>query len=168
MSKLPSLIPALLLPALGACASAQGEFPSLERRPYESNAPITAPKSAPPTPVTLSPELAAQVSALLARHNAAQDSFARGLNTIQAVSQRASGSRAGSESWVNAHVQLSRLDKTRADSVDVLREFDALMTREGAVDAGLATLLAEAQMPVAAAVEAQNAEISRLSRLIGE
>jgi hypothetical protein len=77
-------------------------------------------------------------------------------------------SKAGSESWVNAHVQLSRLDKARADSVDVLRDFDALITTEGGVDARLATLLSDAQMPVAAVVEAQNAEISRLSRLIGE
>ena len=161
-------MPAILLLALSACASVQGEFPSLERRSYESNAPITAPESAPPAPVTLSPQLAAKVSSLLARHKAAQESFTRGLNAVQAVAQRASGSKTGSESWVNAHVQLSRLDKARADSVDVLRDFDALMTTEGAVDARLATLLSDAQMPVAAAVEAQNAEISRLSRLIGE
>jgi hypothetical protein len=167
MSKLTSFMPILLLLALGACASVQGEFPSLERRPYESNAPITEPES-PATPLVLSPELAAKVDALLARHYAAQDSFARGLNAVQAVAQQASGSKAGSESWVNAHVQLSRLDKARADSVDVLRGFDVLVTTEGAVDARLATLLADAQMPVAAAVDAQNAEISRLSRLIGE
>jgi len=161
-------MPLLLFTALSACATADGEFPSLERRPYESNAPITVPESAAPTPVMLSPDLAVKVSDLLARHHAAQESFARGLNAVQAVAQRASGSKAGSESWVNAHVQLSRLDKARADSVDVLRDFDALVTTEGSADARLATLLAEAQMPVAAAVEAQNAEINRLSRLIGE
>lgn len=161
-------MPLLLFTALGACATADGEFPSLERRPYESNVAITAPQSAAPTPVMLSPGLAAKVNALLARHNAAQESYARGLTSAQAVAQRASGSKAGSESWVNAHVQLSRLDKARADSVDVLRDFDALVTTEGSVDTSLATLLAETQMPVAAAVEVQNAEISRLSRLIGE
>jgi len=161
-------MPALLLLALGACATAQGEFPSLERRPYETNAPISAPDSAPPAPAKLSPELAAKVDALLARHKAAQDSFVRGLSAVQAVAQKAAGSKAGTESWVNAHVQLSRLDKARADSVDVLRDFDALLTTEGAVDARLATLLAQAQMPVTAAVDGQNAEISRLSRLIGE
>jgi len=167
MSKLTSFMPVLLLLALGACATAQGESPSLERRPYESNAPLTAPES-PAAPLVLSPELTAKVDALLARHYAAQESFARGLNAVQTVAQNASGSKAGSESWVNAHVQLSRLDKARADSIDVLRDFDALVTTEGAADARLAMLLADAQMPVAAAVDAQNAEISRLSRLIGE
>lgn len=161
-------MPVTLLLALGACASAQGQFPSLERRPYESNAPITAPESDAPAPVRLSPALSAKVDALLARHNAAQESFARGLDAVQAVAQQASGSKVGSENWVNAHLQLSRLDKARADSVDVLRDFDALVTQEGVVDARLATLLAEAQMPVTAAVDAQNTEISRLSRLIGE
>lgn len=168
MLKFTFAMPVLLLMALGACATAEGEFPSLERRPYESSAPITALESAAPAPVMLSPELAAKVDALLVRHNAAQASYQRGLSAVQAVAQRASGSQAGSERWVNAHVQLSRLDKARADSVDVLRDFDALVTTEGSVDARLATLLAEAQMPVAAAVEAQNEEIRRLSRLIGE
>lgn len=167
MSKSSSLLPFILILTLTACATADGEFPSLERRPYETNAPITAPESV-PAPLTLAPELAAKVDALRTRHNLAEQSFRRGLAAMQGLARAVSGSAPGTENWVNAHVQLSRLDKSRADSVAVLRDFDALVTAEGATDGRIATLLAEAQMPVADAVEAQNAEISRLSRLIGE
>jgi hypothetical protein len=63
---------------------------------------------------------------------------------------------------------LSRLDKTRADSVAALRDFDGLIFEAGARDAGLAALLTEAQRPVVEDVAAQNAEIARLSKMIGE
>jgi hypothetical protein len=63
---------------------------------------------------------------------------------------------------------LSRLDKMRAGSVAVLREFDGLIADAGAVDADMATLVTEVQRPVAEDVAAQSAEIARLSRLIGE
>jgi hypothetical protein len=63
---------------------------------------------------------------------------------------------------------LSRLDKMRAGSVAVLRDFDGLRADAGAVDADMATLVTEVQRPVAEDVAAQSAEIARLSRLIGE
>lgn len=87
---------------------------------------------------------------------------------MQAVAAKASGSSAGSESWVNAHLQLSRLDKLRTDSVAVVREFDSLIADQGTADPAMVPLLTEAQKPVADDVAAQNDEINRLSRLIGE
>ena len=63
---------------------------------------------------------------------------------------------------------LSRLDKTRADSVAALRDFDGLITETGARDASLAALLTEAQRPIIEDVAEQNAEITRLSKVIGE
>jgi hypothetical protein len=153
---------------LTACAADEGKFPSLDRRPYESRNPVTAPEAPQPAPVALPAELAARVDALNARHKAAQASFAKDLPTVQSVASSASGGSPGSESWVNAHLQLSRLDKVRADSVAVVREFDTLISEQADADSDLVPLLTDAQRPVADAVAAQNAEIERLSRLIGE
>jgi hypothetical protein len=158
----------LLLPILAACGAPDVRFPSLERRNYETDAPISAPVDVAAAPIQLSAELAAKVGALQARHKAAQASFARALPPVQATAANAARTPPGSESWVNAHLQLSRLDKMRADSVAALRDFDVLITQEGPANVGLAELLTEAQQPVADDVAAQNAEIERLSRLIGE
>jgi hypothetical protein len=152
---------------LASCGSMDGEFPSLERRPAESNAPITEPET-PPAPVALPAELATKVDGLNNRHNAAKAAFARDLPSVQAVASKAAASAVGSESWVNAHLQLSRLDKARADSVAVVRDFDALIAAQGEGDSTLVPLLTDAQKPVSDDVAAQNAEIERLSQLIGE
>jgi hypothetical protein len=56
----------------------------------------------------------------------------------------------------------------RSDSVAALRDFDALIAEAGALDAGLAAHLTEAQRPVTEDVAEQNAEIARLSKVIGE
>ncbi len=87
---------------------------------------------------------------------------------MQSVAANAAGSTTGSEGWVNAHLQVSRLEKARADSVAVVREFDGLITEQADGDSDFVPLLTEAQKPVADDVAAQNAEIERLSRLIGE
>jgi hypothetical protein len=63
---------------------------------------------------------------------------------------------------------LSRLDKARADSVAALRDFEGLIDDAGARDAEISILLTDAAKPVAEDVAAQNAEIARLSRVIGE
>jgi hypothetical protein len=156
------------LALLSACSTAEGEFPSLERRAYENKNPIPAGEAAPPAPAVMSAELAAKVDALNERHKAAQATFARDLASVQSVASAAAGTSPGSESWVNAHLQLSRLDKARADSVAVVREFDALIATQGDGDSDYVPLLTEAQKPVADAVAAQYAEIERLSLLIGE
>jgi hypothetical protein len=153
---------------LAACGTTEGEFPSLERRPYESKNPVIAPEAPPPAPVALPADLEAQVDALNARHRAAQAAFARDLPAVQALASQAAGSAPGTERWVNAHLQLSRLDKTRADSVAVVRAFDSLIADQGERNSVLVPLLTDAQRPLADAVAAQNAEIERLSRLIGE
>ena len=158
----------LLLLILSACASPEGRFPSLERRAYETDAPIVAPTESPTAPSMLSVELAAKSDILLSRHRQAQGAYLRGLDAVQSTASKAAGSSPGSEAWVNAHVVLSRLDKTRSDSVSALRDFDTLIADSSAADSGIAVLLTEAQRPVAEDVAAQNAEIARLSRLIGE
>jgi hypothetical protein len=160
--------PLLLLSALTACAAPGVQFPSLERRAYETNAPVAAPAESPAPSAVLSAELATKLNALLVRHTSANLDFLRGLGTVQSTASKAAGTAPGSEAWVNAQLMLSRLDKMRADSVAVLREFDGLIADAGAVDADMAALVTDAQRPVTEDVAAQSAEIARLSRLIGE
>lgn len=161
----PTVLVVLLL---SACSTTEGQFPSLERRPYENNAPISAPEAAPAAPAELPAELQAKVDALTLRHAAAQADYQRKLPAVQALASRASGSAPGTESWVNAHLELSRLDDSRADSVAVVREFDSLIADHGKMDSSLVPLLSNAQQPVVDMIAGQNAEINRLSRLIGE
>ena len=160
--------PVLVVLLLSACSTTEGQFPSLERRPYESNAPISAPEAAPAAPTELPAQLQAKVDALTRRHGAAQADYQRKLPAVQALASRASGSAPGTESWVNAHLELSRLDDSRADSVAVVREFDSLIADQGKMDSSLVPLLSNAQQPVVDMIAGQNAEINRLSRLIGE
>lgn len=154
---------------LAACGTTANEFPSLERRPYEIDGPNVEPDIAvPAAPTALPPELAEKVAALATRHRIADADYKRDLVRMQAVASRAAGSAPGSESWVNAHLELSRLDKARADSVAALRDFDTLITSEGEVNTQFLPLLTEAQKAIADDVALQNAEIGRLSQLIGE
>ena len=159
------VVPIILL---SACGTTDGEFPSLERRPYESKGPIPAQEIVVPAPMTLPAGLAAKVDDLRRRHITAQAIFAKDLPSVESVAAKAAGSSPGSESWVNAHLQLSRLDKARGDSVAVVREFDTLISAQADADSDFVPLLTDAQKPVADDVAAQNAEIERLARLIGE
>jgi hypothetical protein len=158
----------LLFLILAACGTQETGFPSLERRSYEANAPIAAPIESVTAPFILPGEFAEKADALQARHTAAHGAYLLGLPAVQSTAARAAGASPGGELWVNAHLMLSRLDKTRADSVAALREFDGLIFDAGALDAGLAVLLTEAQRPVIEGVAQQNAEIARLSKAIGE
>jgi hypothetical protein len=153
---------------LAACGTTDGEFPSLEQRPYENKNPVILPEASPAMALTLPAELTAKLDRLNERHRASHAVFSKDLSSVQALASQAAGSAAGSEKWVDAHLRLSRLDKARADSVAVVREFDKLIADQADGDSNLVPLLAEAQKPVVDAVAAQNAEIARLSRLIGE
>jgi hypothetical protein len=160
--------PLLLLLILAACGTSEGGFPSLERRSYEADAPIAAPGDSATAPFVVSAEFAAKIDALQARHTAAHGAYLRGMPAVQLTAAQAARTSPGSEAWVNAHLMLSRLDKMRSDSVAALRDFDVLIAEAGARDAGLAAHLTEAQRPVTEDVAEQNAEIARLSKVIGE
>jgi hypothetical protein len=168
MLKFKPASPLLLLLILAACGTKGAGFPSLERRSYEADAPIFAPTESAAALSVLPGEFAAKSDALQARHRTAHGAYQGALAAAQAIASQAAGSSPGSEAWVNAHLMLSRLDKTRADSVAAVRDFDGLIADAGARDAGIAVLLTEVQRPVIEDVARQNAEIARLSNVIGE
>ncbi len=169
MQKIALAIAPLAL-LLAGCASVEGDFPPLSKRPYEDGDPLAIPETPPPPPVAALPgPLQTKVDALLARARAAQEAFAAALPLAASAAQAAAGSTAGTEGWVNAHMLLSRADAARADAVAALGEIDRLIAdeREKGVNGGVITLLAAPQAQIAALVNAQTAEVERLTKLIG-
>ncbi len=154
---------------LTACGTPDGGFPSLERRPYETEKPVEEPVGAVPVPsISLPADLAAKVDALVRQHKAANAAFGAGLPSMQNIAAKASGSAPGNENWVNAHLMLSRLDKTRADSVAALGAFDGLISEQADGDSVYIVLLSGYQQDIADDVAAQTTQIDRMSRQIGE
>ena len=154
---------------LGGCASASGDFPSLAKRPYEKANPVEEVAVAETLTTTLSADLQRQVDALLSRSSMAHAAFENALPSVRATIQSAGNPVTGSESWANAHTALSRTDSLRADSVAALGEIDRLVARERekGADSGLVALLTAPQQIIAGRVTAENAEVERLTQLIG-
>jgi len=171
-----ALSPALLLPA---CAST-GSFPSLAPRPAEFELAGRTPPPciagaatpAPPAPDSIAasdPALASRLTALLveARRGAAR--FDERLPTARAAVARAGAS--GSDAWILAQEQISRLEAARAPTVDALSELEALVlerSRATGTSEEDRQRLAEAAAEAAGLAESQREEIDALSaRLSG-
>jgi hypothetical protein len=161
---------AALAMLLSGCTSVEGDFPSLSKRPYETDNPLAEPAAPIPQITTALPaELKAQTDALLARGQKAHAAFEAALGPARAAAQSAGGAAAGSEAWVNAHMIVSRADGARADGVTALSEIDQLIAlqRDKGADKGLIALLSAPQEQLAAFVNQDTAEIDRLARMIG-
>ena len=158
---------------LAGCAMPKGEFPSLAKRPYESEDPIAEPVAIPDAVASSLPgDVAASIAALEARHAKADAAFRSMLPSVQAVAARASGAAVGSEAWADANVRLSRLDYARADSVKVVGEIDAMVAAQREADAhsgqpALAPLMERRQRVIAESVERQDAEVNRMGAMLG-
>ena len=175
MSRLSAPLLLLLPITLSACAT-EGETPSLAPRPMEyelSGRPIppclTAGAEAPPAPPVQAPpaddaQLATQIETLLTTARAGQARFAEILPRAQASGARAGA--AGSESWIAAQQDISRLEAARARTADAAAELDALLlARSGAQGASPNDLqrLTAAAEEVRAIAETQETEIDRLN-----
>jgi hypothetical protein len=168
---------ALVLPLLGGCATG-GDFPSLAPRQVErdltgGSAPIRCPgteiEAAPvqqaearPAPVNPDPQLGARVAELLTAARRGQSDFAAALPAANRAAARAGA--AGSENWIAAQQQISRLEAARTRTVDALAELDALAIRRSDVpvaEADYQAVLAAAE-EVRRLSEGQQAELARL------
>jgi hypothetical protein len=155
---------------LVGCSSVEGDFPSLAKRPFEKANPVEEQAAVAEILTTTMPaDLQRQVNALLTRSSAAHLAFKTSLPSLRSAIQSAGNPAPGSESWINAHMVLSRTDSTRADGVAALGEIDQLIAsqREKGADAGLIALLVAPQQKIAERVNAENTEIERLTQLIG-
>lgn len=168
----PLLILSTLL--LSACSTAQGDFPSLAKRPFESKVPVSAPeRTLPETAVALPPQLADQINGLENRARQADAKFTANLPAAQAAVQAATSAAIGSEAWIKAHMLLSRLDAGRGEGVSALAELDTILAQEGAREQGraatlLTPLIKAVHARVAERIEFQNQTIDRLSRQVGQ
>ncbi|RDV05944.1 hypothetical protein DXH95_00340 [Sphingorhabdus pulchriflava] len=163
-------LPVIAALLLGGCSLPDGEFPSLAKRPYETDNPVVEPPAESEQLSTALPEeLAGLVDQMMARHQRAESAFRGALGRTRQLVQSAAGSATGSESWAVAQVELSRLDSLRGDSVAALSDLDALISaqREKGIDSGLLRLLDRPKSVIANDVAAQAAEIEALSRLLG-
>lgn len=155
---------------LGACSLPQGEFPSLAKRPYETNTPIAEPAMEPEILSTTLPDsLRRQLEAILARHQNSDAAFRGALPAARQAAQAGAGAATGSESWVVAQMEVSRLEEKRSASLSALADIDSLVAaeRDRGADAGLIALMAPYQEKIRGGVEAQAAAIAELSSLIG-
>lgn len=171
----------LTTPLLGACA-AQSEFPSLAPRAVErdltgGSAPADCPGAedvaapvaeAPPPPVNPDPQLGTRVAELLAAARQGQAEFAEALPAADRAAARAGA--AGSESWIAAQQEISRLEAARARTVDALAELDALAIRRS--DASVSEpdyqAVLAATEEVRALAQTQQAELDRMAGRVSD
>ena len=158
---------------IAGCASPQGAFPTLERRPFESNVPVEAP-IVPPTPVasSLPAEMASKVARLRTQFAKASSDYAAMLPAVRNAANAASSAGVGSEAWVSAQLRVSRLDKARSGAVAALAEMDDLIVAQRDAESQgaiilLVPLLEPVQAEMAASVAKQNQDIDRFSKIIG-
>ena len=144
---------AILVPLLVAAGcAAPGPYPSLAPRPAEKAYAEDA-EERQPTPQPDDPALASEIDRLLAEARAGGADFDAALPAAQAAAS-ASGA-AGSDSWIEAQQNLSRLESARARTTAALADLDRL-----AVERTSAGTLGEAD---AGRLRAATAEIQALA-----
>ncbi len=151
----------------------QGQFPTLEKRPFETASPENIVPAAPRQTAKILPNgMSAQIAAIENRFDKAQANYAALLPEARRAASGAAGSAMGSENWVNAQLIVSRLDGARAGATLAQSEIDQIMTAQiddesRNSDPLLSPIIAPLQQRIAKAVSAQNAELERLARQIG-
>ena len=109
MKKLPALV-AIVTVTLSGCAMQQGDFPSLQKRPYEDVAAVDESAVPAPTTVSLSAELQSKLNAAVTRSGTAHRQFQTKLPAVKKRVDAARNAAMSSESWVAAHVELAALE----------------------------------------------------------
>ena len=181
----PAILPLAAFAALLAGCAAQGPFPSLAPRAIEQemgDLPVSAgrcgagatrqdgcfaPGGAQPAQAAAAmpddPQLRARVSEMLVNARRGQSEFT---GLLARASERAArAGAAGSENWVAAQQEVSRLEAARSATVDALAALDALViarSREPTSGGDYEALLAAAEEARRLA-EAQQAELDRIA-----
>ena len=125
MKKLSALV-MIITVSLSGCAMQEGDFPSLQKRPYESEPAIDEPAALEPLLSPLPVAVQNKLDAAVARSRAAHAQFLADLPGAKSRVDAARGAAESSESWVVAHIALSALEVARSPSVEALADIDAL------------------------------------------
>lgn len=170
MKKLSALV-MIITVSLSGCAMQEGDFPSLQKRPYEGEPVMDAPTQSPPILSALPAAMQSKLAAAVAQSRSAHEQFLSRLPTVQNRVDAARGAAVSSESWVVAQMELAALEMERSPSVEALADIDGLFrdllereTAEG--QTGGTALIASQREAVKAQVDRQQSEIDTMkSRL---
>jgi hypothetical protein len=155
----------LLLPLLAACATPEGEYPSLDIRPAERASgtlqppPAPAPYVPPPTPAPVLDRLEQLAADAASAHRA----FLAEAPAARSAVAAASGAELGSDGWARASVAVAGLEGTRSRAMIALADLDRLMV-DAAVEGTELDRIVAVRNTVIAQVDEQNATIETLSR----
>ena len=154
----------LLVPLLAACATADGEYPSLALRDAErvSGAfePVAAqPYVPPPTPATV----IGRLDQLAAEAASAHQAFLAEAPAARSAVAAAGGAAFGSDGWARASVALAGLESARSQAMIALADLDRLMV-DAALQGGELERIVAVRDTVTRQVEEQNATIEGLAR----
>ena len=166
MKKLPALV-TIVTVTLSGCAMQQGDFPSLQKRPYEDERVMDEPPVPATTTSSLPADLERNLSAAVAKSGAAHGQFQARLPAVKKRVDAARGAAVSSESWVAAHMELAALEMQRSPSVEAMADIDALyrvqLERESIEgQSGGTTIIARQRDAVQAQVDRQQAEIDAM------
>ncbi len=166
MKKLSVLV-TIITVTLSGCAMQQGDFPSLQKRPYEDDPVMVEPAPPATTEIPLPADLQSNLSAAVARSRAANEQFQARLPVVKRRVDAARNAAVSSESWVAAQMELAALEMQRSPSVEAMADIDALykeqLERETvAGQSGGTTIIARQRDAVQAQVDRQQAEIDAM------
>jgi hypothetical protein len=149
-----------LLPlALAGCAGAV-DAPSLAIRPREKavvvdpNAPPVVPLVIGPPPTTpLDSTATARLMAVVDRAKTSITNFETALRPASVAADKASGAPIGSDAWIAAQLEITRLERLRAPVTEALAEIDSLKRELIAKDQNVDQLAIDAMVAIVAKVD---------------
>ena len=113
----------LLIPALIAGCAAQGEYPSLAKRPFEkplSNNSVPSVEQVVPS----DPALQARIADAVKKARDGIEDFNTNLPLARVAVNRGTGTSQGSDPWIDAQVAVSRLERTLEPARNALADLD--------------------------------------------
>lgn len=155
----------LLLPLLGACASPEGEYPSLDIRPAERVSGTLTPPPAPYVPPPTPAGVLGRLEQLAADAASAHRAFLAEAPAARSAVAAAGGAEFGSDGWARASVALAGLEGSRSKAMVALADLDRLMV-DAAVEGNELDRIVAVRNTVTAQVDEQNATIEGLARAL--
>lgn len=122
------LLPLCASLVLTACATDEGTYPSLAKRPAEritASWPPPAPPP-PPAPAPLEPATLTRLDLLVAEARSADAGFRAKEGRARSLVSAAAGASMGSEIWADASVAVAELEVARAKTMVTMAQLDQL------------------------------------------
>lgn len=174
MNRATTLLTAFaLLPGLSACASTEGEYPSLAKRDAERVAGSANPADSEPVPVPVPPaaDLDARLTQLVSDARDAHNQFGKLRPGAEQTIVAGSGGTRLSNGWINAQVALAGLDAARSKTYISLAELDNLYVAERIANPDSITpsaqVIANARDEVQSWATQEDSILIRLRSLVG-